>query len=83
MFCNMILFNGEELLVPRPTPKLEDHPLSAVRNCLFNIFAVTFHTGGHFSICNLRTCHVVVAGTHLSREFQITVIKTWVKIRIN
>jgi len=29
----------EGLLAPRPTPKLEDHPLSAVRNCLFNTFA--------------------------------------------
>jgi len=26
-------------LAPRPTPKLEDCPLSAVRNCLFSIFA--------------------------------------------
>jgi len=24
------------LLAPRPTPKLEDHPLSAVCDCLFN-----------------------------------------------
>jgi hypothetical protein len=27
-----IIFYGEELLAPRPTPKLEDHPLSAVRD---------------------------------------------------
>ena len=26
-----VLFHGEELLAPRPTPKLEDHPLSAVQ----------------------------------------------------
>jgi len=32
---------GEGLSAPRPTPKLEDHPLSAVRDCLFNIFAAT------------------------------------------
>jgi len=31
------------LLVPRPTTKPEDHPLSAVRDCLFNIFAATLH----------------------------------------
>jgi hypothetical protein len=31
------------LLAPRPTPKLEDHPLSAVRDCLFSIFAATLH----------------------------------------
>ena len=26
------------MLAPRPTPKLEDHPLSAVRDCLLNIY---------------------------------------------
>jgi hypothetical protein len=39
----LILFYGEELLAPRPTPKLEDHILSVVRDCLFNIFAATLH----------------------------------------
>jgi len=29
------------LLAPRPTPKLEDHILSAVRDCLLNIFGAT------------------------------------------
>jgi hypothetical protein len=55
---------GEQLLAPRPTPKLEDHPLSAVRDCLFNIIAATLHTGGRSSIRNLRTPHTVVTGTH-------------------
>jgi hypothetical protein len=41
MFCNIIIFYGEELLAPRPTPKLEDHTLSAVRDCLFNVLAVS------------------------------------------
>jgi hypothetical protein len=36
----MVIFYGEELLAPRPTPKLEDHPLSAVRDC---IFVATLH----------------------------------------
>ena len=40
-FRYKIRFYGEELLTPRPTPKLEDHPLSAVRDCLFNIFLTT------------------------------------------
>jgi len=55
-----------ELLAPRPTPNLEDNPLSAVRNYLFNIFAATLHIGGRSSIRNLRTRHAVVTGTHLS-----------------
>jgi len=57
---------GEELLTPRPTPKLEVHPLSAVRDFLFNIFAATLHTAGRSSILNLRTRRAVVTGTHLS-----------------
>jgi hypothetical protein len=59
------LFDREAWLAPRPIPKLEDHPLSAVRDCLFNIFAATLHIGGRSSICNPRTRHAVVTGTHL------------------
>jgi hypothetical protein len=36
-FRNKASFYGEDLLAPRPTPTLENHPLSAVRNCLFDI----------------------------------------------
>jgi hypothetical protein len=43
-FSNKLFFCSEELLAPRQTPKLEDHPLSAVCYCLFNIFAVTLRT---------------------------------------
>jgi hypothetical protein len=42
-FRNKLIFYGEELLALSPTPKLEDHPLSAVRDCLFNIFVATLH----------------------------------------
>ena len=59
-------FYGEALLAPRPTPKLKDHPLSAVRDCLFNLFAATLNIRGRSSIRNLRTPHAVVRGTHLS-----------------
>jgi hypothetical protein len=38
-FRNEFVFYGEGLLAPHPTPKLEDHPLSFVRGCIFNIFA--------------------------------------------
>jgi hypothetical protein len=38
-FRNRPFFYGDELLAPRRTPKLEDHPLSAVRDCLFSIVA--------------------------------------------
>jgi hypothetical protein len=42
-FVTWLFFYGEELLATRSTPKLEDHPLSAVRDFLFNIFAATLH----------------------------------------
>jgi hypothetical protein len=60
------VFYGEELLAPRPTPKLGDHPVLAVRDRLFNIFAATLLIGGRSSIHNLRMRHAVVTGTHLS-----------------
>jgi hypothetical protein len=52
---------------PRPIPKLKNHPFSAVRDCLFNIFAATLHTGSRSSIRNLRTRHAVVTATHFQR----------------
>jgi hypothetical protein len=43
IFRNKLIFYGEQLLASLPTPKLEAHPLSAVRDCLFNIIAATLH----------------------------------------
>jgi hypothetical protein len=65
-FITKICFHGEELLAPRPTPKLEDHPLSAGSDSLFNIFTATLHIGGRSSNRNPSTCHVAVTGTHFS-----------------
>jgi hypothetical protein len=45
-FHNKLIFYREDLLAPRPTPKLEDHPFSAVHNCLLNIIATFPHTWG-------------------------------------
>jgi hypothetical protein len=66
LFCNKGSFYGEEVLAARQTPKLEGHPLSAVCDCLSNIFAATFNIGGWFSICNQGMHHAMVMGTHLS-----------------
>ena len=63
VFLNKV-FCREGLLAPRSTPKLEDHPSSAVRDFLFNLFAATILIGGRSSIRNLRTRHAVVTGTH-------------------
>jgi hypothetical protein len=40
---NLFVFD-EGLLVPCPTPKLEDDPLSIVSGYLFNIFAASPHS---------------------------------------
>jgi len=34
------------MIAPRQTPKLKGHPLSAVRDCLINIFATTLRICG-------------------------------------
>jgi len=65
MSRNMVRLNGEELAL-HPIPKLEDHPLSAVSDCLFNIFAATVHTGGRSSTRTRRTRHAVVTETRSS-----------------
>ena len=59
-------FYVEELSALRPTTKLKDQTLSAVRNSLFNIFAATLHIGGRYFFRNLRTRHFAVTGTDLS-----------------
>jgi hypothetical protein len=66
MFRNKANFYSE--LNPRPNPKLQDYPLSAVRDCLLNIFAATLHMGGRSSIRNPTTRHANVTGTHLPRH---------------
>jgi len=62
MFLKKVRFYGEELLAPRPTPKLDEKLLSAVRSSLFIVFIPTLHIGGHSSIHILRACHAVVTG---------------------
>ena len=42
-FHNMVIFYSEELLAPRSPHMLEDYPLSAVRVCLFYVFAAALH----------------------------------------
>jgi hypothetical protein len=62
---NKACFYGEELLAPRPTPKLGGHPFPAVCDFLFTIFAATVDIGSRSFIRNLRTHCAVVTGTHL------------------
>jgi hypothetical protein len=63
-FRNKFICYGEGLSAPRPTPKLEDHPLSFVRGCLFNIqySQLPSIAGGRSFIRNRRTRHAVVTG---------------------
>jgi hypothetical protein len=73
-FVTNIGFQSEELLAPRPTPKLEEHPLYAVRDCLFNIFAATPHVGGRSSIRNPTGTHLNMGGrTSISLIYKCSV----------
>ena len=81
-YFSIIFFHGEELLAPRPTPKLEDHPLSAVHDCLFNLFTATLHIRGRSSLRNLRTHHAVVTGTHKHGWLNVTILKNSVILKI-
>jgi len=65
MIRNKENFYNEEFSTPRPNPKLEDHPLSAVHDCLYLIFADILRIGGRSSIRNPKTRHAVVTETHL------------------
>ena len=58
------LFSRGGVVSASPNPQAGDHPLSAVRDCLFNLFAATLHIGGRSSIRKLRTRHAVVTETH-------------------
>jgi hypothetical protein len=42
------------IFLNRPTPKLEGHPLPALRNSLFNIFAATLHVCRSHCLRGLR-----------------------------
>ena len=67
MLRNIVLSYVEELLAPHPIPQLEYHSLSAVCDCLFNIFAAVLHNRDRSSISNLMARLTVLAGTKLSR----------------
>jgi hypothetical protein len=47
IFREILCFFSVRTFYPHAkTPNLEDHPLSAVQNCLFKIFLATVHTLG-------------------------------------
>ena len=65
---NMSDIYREQLLTPWPTLNPKDHNLLAVHNCSFNTFAATHHIGRLSPLPpNLKICHVMVTGTHLSQ----------------
>jgi hypothetical protein len=43
VFVTSLFFYGKAFLAPRPTPKMEDHPLWAFHDCLFNIFVASLN----------------------------------------
>jgi hypothetical protein len=66
IFRNKVTFSRWGDVSPSPKHQAGGPPLSAVRDCLFNIVTATLHIGGRSAISNLRTRHAVVTGTHLT-----------------
>jgi hypothetical protein len=62
-FRNNLVLCGEKLLAPRPTPKLQDLPWSAVRDVIHSYLPCLQVVS---SIHNTRTLRVVVTGTHMT-----------------
>jgi hypothetical protein len=52
--CKKLIFYSKGLLAPRPTSKLEGHPLSFVRGYLFRILAATLHSWRPFLYPQLK-----------------------------
>jgi hypothetical protein len=65
-FITCLFLYSEEFLVFHQNPKLEEWPLSAVRDCLLNILAAALHIAGRSAIHNLRTHHAVATGILLT-----------------
>jgi hypothetical protein len=60
-----ILFSGNEMLASCKIPTLEYYHFSSLRECLCDIHRHSPCMEAIFSICNLRTCHVVMTrGPH-------------------
>jgi hypothetical protein len=73
-FVTSLFFYGEELLDPRPTPKLEDHLLLAFRGCLYSIFAAVLHISRPFPpSATWRRTMPWWQGTHLTWDEEATV----------
>jgi hypothetical protein len=65
-FRNKLVFYGEEFY---PISKLEDHPLSAVRDCSFNTFTATHHIWSLSSLPPAQRPCRAGKGTTLQRIF--------------
>jgi hypothetical protein len=73
-------FYNEELLTPRPNPKLQDHPFSAVHDILFNIFAATIYIAGRSSFRSLCAHHAALTGTALEVGCGVWIGLIWLGI---
>jgi hypothetical protein len=74
--CNVsyqIVSYGQELLARCPTPQLEDHAFSAVRDRLFSIFKTAFSTWRPSAYAAWRCYMSLWWGFH--REFKVIILK--------
>jgi hypothetical protein len=85
-FCNKLVLYGEELLVPCPNSMLEDHPLSPVCDCLFNIFTFMLLDNIHIPIliCSLVVEIVILSQMNMGCQYHYitTTCMFWQAIEI-
>jgi hypothetical protein len=75
MFRNIILFHCEYLLTTRPTSSWRT-TLCRLSTTAYSMYSqLLYITGGRTSICNQRTRHAVVIGTHLTRVLYVYILK--------
>jgi hypothetical protein len=75
IFRNQDMFSRWGVVSSSPNPKLEDHPLLAVCDCLFSVFAATRYIRGRSSIRSLRRRHAVVTEDSLITWMSVTITK--------
>jgi hypothetical protein len=69
-FVTCWFYDGESS-ARSPTPKLEDHPLSAARDCLSNTFAATLHTWRPSPSATWGRAMPWWQGTHLTSDSRL------------
>ena len=79
-FRNVLTFYAKIPLSYCPNPNFEDHPLSAVHNCLISTFTPTFHISKPSPSCSTWWSLYILVLTHLTWNLVYIVVNSSVFI---